>query len=84
MVKESYERLLKIGDCARTSTQQKKEDKVIGAVASIVWPLTALIFLFCGFVYNLWYIAWIVFPIVGILFGAFSAVYSIITNKEEK
>ncbi len=81
-IRESYEKLLKIGDSAHKRT--KKEDKVIGAVASAVWPLAVVVFLFCGFIYNLWYIAWIVFPIVGILFGAFSAVYSIITDKEEK
>lgn len=81
-IRESYEKLLKIGDSA--PRKNKKEDKVIGAVASVVWPLTVVVFLFCGFVYNLWYIAWIVFPIVGILFGAFSACYSIITEKDEK
>lgn len=79
MIKESYERLLNIGDYSK---QPKKEDKVIGAVASIVWPLAVIIFLFCGFVYGLWYIAWIVFPITGILFGMFSAAYSIITSKD--
>ena len=84
MVKESYERLLNLGNYTQRHTEnQKKEDKVIGAVASIVWPLAVIVFLFCGFVYGLWYIAWIVFPIVGILFGMFCATYSIITGKNE-
>jgi hypothetical protein len=78
--RESYQRLLKMGDY---TVIQKKENKVIGAVASIVWPLAVLIFLFCGFVYGLWHIAWIIFPITGILFGMFSAVFSIITEKSE-
>jgi Flp pilus assembly protein TadB len=81
-IRESYTRLLGVGDYAPKKT--KKEDKVIGAVAAIVWPLSADIFLFCGFVYGLWGIAWIVFPITGILFGMFSAAYSIITGKNEK
>jgi hypothetical protein len=82
--KESYERLLKVGDyTARRVERNRKEDKVIGAVAAIVWPLAVVIFLFCGFVYSLWHIAWIVFPITGILFGMFSAAYSIITGKNE-
>lgn len=79
-IREGYSRLLEIGDYARKT---KKEDKVIGAVASIVWPLATAIFLFSGFVYNQWHIAWIVFPITGILFGMFSAAYSIITDKNE-
>jgi uncharacterized membrane protein len=79
-VRESYEKLLRIGDFA----PKKKEDKVIGAVAACVWPLAVAVFLFCGFVYNLWYIAWVIFPITGILFGMFSAVYSIVTDKDRK
>ncbi|HHV11424.1 MAG TPA: hypothetical protein GXX75_14230 [Clostridiales bacterium] len=79
-VRESYSRLLKLGDYSEQE-KHKKEDKVIGAVAAIVWPLATAVFLFCGFVYGLWHIAWIVFPITGILFGMFSAAYSIITDK---
>lgn len=79
-IKESYEKLLQIGD----SAPKKKEDKVIGAIAAVIWPLAVIVFLFCGFVYNLWHIAWIVFPIVGILFGMFSAVYSIATGNDNR
>ncbi len=78
-VRESYEKLLQIGDY---TPKKKKEDKVIGAVAAVVWPLAVAIFLFCGLVYNLFHIAWIIFPITGILFGIFSAVYSIVTEKD--
>ncbi|MBP1754114.1 MAG: hypothetical protein H6Q59_512 [Firmicutes bacterium] len=80
-IRESYEKLLQIGDSA---PKKKKEDKVIGAVAACVWPLAVAVFLFLGFVYGLWYIAWVIFPIVGILFGMFSAVYSIVTDKNDK
>ncbi len=79
MIKSSYEILLKLGD----HSPKKKEDKAIGAVAAIVWPLATAVFLFYGFVYGLWYISWIVFPIVGILFGMFAAVYSILTEKNK-
>ena len=78
IAKESYERLLQIGDY----TLNKVNKKVIGAVSTIVWSLAVAIFLFCGFLFNLWHIAWVVFPITGVLFGMFSAVYSIITDKK--
>ncbi len=81
-IRESYGRLLRIGEYA--PRQQRKEDKVIGAVASIVWPLAVAIFLICGLVYDLWSKAWIIFPITGILFGMFSAAYSIITDNNEQ
>lgn len=78
--KECYERLLRIGDYV---PKKKSEDKVIGAVASIVWPLAAVAFLISGFAYNLWHINWIIFPIVGILFGMFCAVYSILAEQSK-
>lgn len=80
VIRESYEHLLQIGDY---SQEKKKEDKVISAVAAIVWPLAAAIFLFSGFVYHSWGICWVVFPITGILFGMFCSAYSIIKGKAE-
>lgn len=80
-IRESYERLLKVGDY---TVKTKKEDKVIGAVASIVWPLAVIIYLCSGFIYGLWGTAWIVFPITGLLFGMFSAAFSIITGKNDQ
>lgn len=81
-IRESYGRLLKIAEFA--PRESRKEDKVIGAVASIIWPLATAVFLFCGFVYDLWGKAWIIFPITGILFGMFSAAYSILTDNHGK
>ncbi|WP_069997187.1 permease prefix domain 1-containing protein [Cellulosilyticum sp. I15G10I2] len=77
-VSEAYKKLLMIEDF---DPKRQKENKVIGAVAGIVWPLAVCIFLFCGFVFNLWHICWIVFPITGILFGGFCAFYSTIKSN---
>ncbi len=79
-IRESFERMLQIRDY---TPAKKKEDKVIGAVASIVWPIAVVIFLISGLVYNKWNICWIIFPVTGILFGMFSAAYGIITGKNE-
>lgn len=81
--KEAYGRLLKLEDYQENYTaENEKRGKIIGAVASVVWPLAVVIFLFCGFVLNLWYISWIIFPIVGIMFGAFCALYSTLSKKD--
>lgn len=80
-IKEGYERLLHIGDYKR---EPKKEDRVIGAVAAIVWPLAVVIYLISGLVYNNWGINWIVFPVTGILFGMFSAAYNILTGNKTR
>jgi hypothetical protein len=75
----AYEQLLKIEDYEPV---KKKNQKAIGAVAAIVWPIAVCIFLFCGFVLNLWGICWIVFPITGILFGGFTALYNSINAEK--
>ncbi|MBZ9606551.1 permease prefix domain 1-containing protein [Clostridium estertheticum] len=74
-IKQSFSILLQIGDFSKEETE---DNKLIGAVAAIVWPLAICIFLVSGLVFNLWHINWIIFPIIGILFGMFSAAYSII------
>jgi hypothetical protein len=79
-IKEGFSILLKIGDYSK---EKKEEDKVIGAVAAIVWPLAVCIFLVSGLVFNKWHINWIVFPITGLLFGMFSAACSIIKGNKK-
>lgn len=76
---DAYKKLLKKDEF---SPVRNKENKVIGAVAALVWPLATCAFLVAGLVFNLWYICWIIFPITGILFGAFSAFYSTLKTKE--
>lgn len=77
-VPEAYKIVLELEDF---NPERKRQNKVIGAVAGIVWPTAVCIFLFCGFVFNLWRICWIVFPITGILFGGFSAFYTILKSN---
>jgi hypothetical protein len=77
-VPEAYKMVLEL---EAFNPERKKQNKVIGAVAGIVWPTAVCIFLFCGFVFNLWRICWIIFPITGILFGGFSAFYIILKSN---
>lgn len=76
---KAFKALLKIADF---SPQKHEENKVISVVASIVWPLAVCIYLTTSFIYSSWHISWIIFPIVGILFGSFCGVYSIIKTKD--
>jgi hypothetical protein len=76
---DTYKKLLKKDEF---NPIRKNENKVIGAVAALVWPLATCAFLVAGLVFNLWYIFWIIFPVTGILFGAFSAFYSTLKTKE--
>jgi len=78
IIHESYQVLLQIEDYSK---YQKTDNKVIGAVASVVWPLAICIFLVGGFIFNEWRMCWIIFPITGVLFGGFSGAYTTIKGK---
>ncbi|MDO5575396.1 MAG: permease prefix domain 1-containing protein [bacterium] len=69
-MKEAYEKLLGVGDFA---PERARENKIVGVVASIVWPLTVAAFLVWGLAFDGWKICWILFPVVGICFGGFAA-----------
>lgn len=78
----TYEKLLSLGEY--------KPEKVIASkltdnIAGVVFPLATAVYLILGFVYNAWDTAWIIFPITGILFAAFSSLYqSLIATKRRK
>ena len=78
---KTYEKLLSIGEFAKDKAEK---NKVIGIVAGVVFPLAAAIYLIAGFVYYAWASAWIIFPIVGILFGIFATVYNGYTDLKKK
>ena len=77
-IKDSYSFLLKEGN----HKPETKEERIIGAIASIVWPLATAVFLVAGFVFQLWHIAWVIFPVTGVLFGMISGIYKLV--KPEK
>lgn len=76
--KEMYRKLLGIKEYAPEYT---KENKVIGVTASIVWPLAAAVFLVWGICFQAFQISWIVFPIVGVLYGSFAAICGAVLQK---
>lgn len=77
---EGHKKLLKEGEY---SPEVKEGNKVIGAVAGVVWPLTVMVFLIWGIAYDGWEICWIVFPVVGVIFGGFCNVYKSIKGIED-
>lgn len=57
----------------------KHENDIVGKISGVIMIIATMIFFICGIVYNLWHIAWIVFPIGGMLCG----IVAIIFEKEE-
>ncbi|MGN0482222.1 MAG: permease prefix domain 1-containing protein [Lachnospiraceae bacterium] len=71
--KGAYELLLNKGDFSK---EKKEENKKIGTVAAVYWPLMAIAYLLWSFVGNAWNISWLLWPIAGIAFGVISTILS--------
>lgn len=83
MIRDSFKKLLRDNENYKFSSYDKRKDKVIGAVAAVVWPLATCIYLIIGFVFGGWHPGWIIFPITALLFSVFSAAYNILNGKDE-
>lgn len=79
--RDTFQKLLTIDSHTRA---QVKADTLTDSVANIIFPLATLYYLYQGFFNNNWGSAWIVFPIVGILFAVFAAITEVITNKRDQ
>lgn len=54
------------------------------AISGIIMLTATAIYLLCGFLWSLWNIAWVVFPIGGIICAGVNIIFSVFQNKEEK
>lgn len=77
-IKEAYDRLLKIGDY-----KYEPENKKFSAISSAIWPLATIAFFLIGFLGRRWDIAWIVFPITGLLFAAITGIIKAIKGGRD-
>ena len=61
------------------SQEYKEKNNLVGKVCSVIMIIATILFFISGFVYYMWEINWIVFPIGGMICG----IVSTILNKEE-
>ena len=78
MVHGSYQKLLEEGDYTR---EKKEFNKKNGAAATIYWCVVTAIYLGISFVTMRWDRTWIIWPVVGVLFGAVEAVLAVRKKK---
>lgn len=76
----TYNRLL--ADRYKNKINQKAE-KAIDTVAGIYWTIVVAIYLATGFIWELWHINWVIFPIMGVLFGGVTVIIEAKYNKRE-
>ncbi len=62
--------------------ESKRESAVLAAVASIVFPLGSAFYILISFLTNRWDISWVIFPVIGICYGAFAASYTILKKQK--
>lgn len=79
-IMNSYKELLQEEEYSR---QNKENNKLVGAVASVVWPIVTAGYLLWSFISGDWGFTWVVWPIAGVLFGAFSAVCQIMCGSNK-
>ncbi|SHN23378.1 permease prefix domain 1-containing protein [Gracilibacillus kekensis] len=58
----------------------QKNNRIHDAIATILMPLAVIVFLITGFVYEMWHINWIVFPVAALLIAIFSGAYSLFSK----
>ena len=80
--KNAYEVILKTGEFTPTRI---KENKKIGLLAVVFWPIVVAIYLYWSFWLNAWYISWLIWPIAGLVFAALAGLVQILfpVNKEK-
>jgi hypothetical protein len=81
MQRDIYDRLLRKGEYAPKNI---KAERIIGAIASVYWPLMVLLYLLWSFLLNAWGTSWILWPIAGILFGVLSAILRIVVKGHKE
>ncbi len=79
--KSAYDLLLEKGDFAPEKRTEKKGEKLIQAIAAAYWPIVTACYLVWSFVTGKWGFTWIIWVVAGLIFGAISAVISIIFRE---
>lgn len=65
------------------NSQTYKNDKKNSFYCGCIMMVAVIIYLACGFLGNLWHIAWVVYPIFGVFCGIISMVVNRNNNEEE-
>lgn len=56
--------------------EQKESEELIGKISAVIMILTTMIYFVLGFLFDLWNLAWIVFPIGGMACGIVSIIFT--------
>lgn len=69
------------GHPAAPAQDDDEEDALVGVVASVYWPVCVAAYLLWSFAWDAWDRSWILWPVAGLLFGAFAAARSVLRKR---
>lgn len=77
----SYQSLLQESDYSKDN---KRFNKKFEAFSGAYWCITTAIYLAISFIWGIWHISWVIWPVAGVLFGAISAIARAMMNKTDR
>ncbi len=60
----------------KESHKTDENDEIIGKISAIIMIIATIVYFILGFVFNLWKLNWLVFPVGGMLCGIVSIIFS--------
>ncbi len=61
----------------------ERGNRIIGVIASVYWPVAALIYVVWGFIFDGWGASWILWPIGGVLFGVVAVIVNAVSASRQ-
>lgn len=80
MPRSSYDTLLEEGEYTRS---RKRLNRKTNAMSSAYWMIITAIYLGLSFLSNRWDRTWIIWPVAGVSFAAFKAIFGLISKNED-
>lgn len=77
----AYNALLQEGDFTPVN---KKSNNIVDIIASVYWPIAAVIYFIWSFTTMNWGFTWIIWPIAGVLFGVIAAICNAVSAVSMK
>ncbi len=67
----------------KNASTEDKANRIIEIIAPIYWCTVIAVYLALGFIWNLWHISWVIYPIAGIIFGGIAGVTEAIYKNKK-
>ena len=78
-----WDAMLKLLSEEEFAEERKKENKLVDSLETIYWLVFTAVYLTWSFLTNDWGKTWIVWPVAGVLFAAYSEVIEMIVEKKK-